>query len=307
MENKKINKIQKINIGKAGHFDIDLPLIRIGTGSPKVTILTGMHGDEFSGLLIIKKLLDKLELKTGTLQIILCANPIAGFSKTRESTIDSTDLNRCFPGNPNGTITERLANKLTHIMADSDLVIDIHNMQNKTKPTLLLISCNNKTDEKTIEIIKVFNAERVWKIHAISEEKYSQTLGAFLARQMIPHFAVEVDAIETASEDDINFIINGIENVLAKFKMVEKEIIEKELKYFKRMQLFSHTAGIFTPLKEVDEEIKEGEDIGGILNINEFVEEPVKCQNKGFVCDISKRKFVHEGEHIASIGEVIKE
>ncbi len=304
MEEK--NKIQKISIGRAGHFDVEIPIIRIGSGSPKITILTGMHGDEFSGLLIIKEFLDKLELKSGTLQAILCANPLARFSKTRESPIDLMDLNRCFPGNPKGTITERLANKLTHIITDSELVIDIHNMCNRTKPTSLMISCSNKTDEKTTESIKAFNCGRVWKIQATSEEKYSQTLGAFLARQMIPHFAVEVDSIEIINEEDINTVINGLENVLAKFKMVDKNVMEKEIKYFSRTQLFSHTPGIFIPLKEIDDELKEGDIIGEIINLHEFIKEPVISQHKGFISDISSRKFVHEGGHIASIGEIIK-
>ena len=91
---------------------MEIPVIKLGYGNPKITILTGLHGDEYSGLLILKELLNKIEVKKGTLQLIVCANPLARVTKTRETFTDFMDLNRAFPGDEKGSMTQKIAHKL---------------------------------------------------------------------------------------------------------------------------------------------------------------------------------------------------
>ncbi len=296
-------KINGIKAGKVGHFDIEIPIIKIGNGNPKVTIMTGMHGDEFTGLLIIKKLIDQIELKAGTLQLILCANPLARFSKTRVSPIDLVDINRVFPGDNNGSITNRIAHKLMQIVGDSDLVIDLHTMSNRTKPLPIFVTCGNGIDAKTIDALRAFNQNKIWKVESSNENKYQQTLGALLARQMIPHFGLEMDNIDKISDEDIENVVDGLKNVLTKQKMIEGIVKEIELSFFKRNQFNAHHTGIFLPLKNIDDEINEGDVVGEVLDVNDFEIKEIRSLKKGFVCDILSKMFVHEGEHIFSVGE----
>ena len=296
-------KIEKINIGKVGDFEVGIPFIKLGHGSPKLTIITGIHGNEHTGLLIIRRLLDKLELKRGTLQLVLSANPLSKINLKRESPIDLLDLNRIFPGKKEGSITERIAYKLTQVLGDNDLVIDLHTMQQRLKPMVIFVTCNTKADEKSLDAIKAFNVERVWKIKAINEDKYNQTLGSFLARQMVPHFALETEELDKISEKDLNMIHEGLGNVMANLGMVDKKINKTEIKCFKRNKINADETGIFIPLKEIDSIIKLGDVVGNILSSQDFKMNPVKSSKKGFICDIKTKVFVHEGEHIFSIGQ----
>ena len=93
-----IKKFLNLKIGEIGTLDINVPLIRIGSGRPKVLLLAGVHGNEISGLFVIKRLLEKLTLQTGVLNIITAANPLAQSLRKRENPIDLKDLNRIFPG-----------------------------------------------------------------------------------------------------------------------------------------------------------------------------------------------------------------
>jgi uncharacterized protein len=296
-------KIKKINIGHVGDFEVGIPFIKIGQGSPKITILTGIHGDEHTGLLIIKRLLDQIELKKGTLQLILSANPLAKINLKRESSIDLLDLNRIFPGKKEGSITERMAHKLTQILCDNDLVIDLHTMKQKVKPTVIFVTCNTPVDERSLDAIKAFNVERVWKIKALSENNYNQSLGSFLARQMIPHFALETEDLERISQADLNTIHDGLENVMANLGMVDKEIKKSDIKSFKRNKMNAGTTGVFIPLKEVDAIINFGDVVGNILSLQDFKIKPINSLKAGFISDIKTKVFVHEGDHIFSIGE----
>src|SRR2546426_8531323 len=63
----------------------------------------------------------------GTLRVVPVSNPLAMEADARCAPLDVLDLNRVFPGNPNGSHTERLAAILTeHAVNGADVFIDLH-------------------------------------------------------------------------------------------------------------------------------------------------------------------------------------
>src|SRR2546426_12172822 len=63
----------------------------------------------------------------GTLRVVPVSNPLAMEADTRCAPLDVLDLNRVFPGDPNGSHTERLAALLPeHAVQGADVLIDLH-------------------------------------------------------------------------------------------------------------------------------------------------------------------------------------
>jgi predicted deacylase len=110
--------------------DMQVRVGRVGTGSPVGLLVASQHGDEGPwGTRAIRKLLETTPLAdlVGSLRIVPVANPLAFEGNTRESRIDGEDLNSCFPGDPEGRHTERLAYMLaTKVVDGCDVVIDVH-------------------------------------------------------------------------------------------------------------------------------------------------------------------------------------
>jgi predicted deacylase len=110
-----------------------IPLVYGEVGHPgkRVTLIAGTHGDEGPwSALAMKGLLQHpvSELK-GRIRVVFTANALAAEVDSRNSWIDSpnsVDLDGCFPGSANGSHTERLAAHLAPLVADSDVVIDLH-------------------------------------------------------------------------------------------------------------------------------------------------------------------------------------
>ncbi|CAN5858456.1 hypothetical protein BH24DEI2_BH24DEI2_10860 [soil metagenome] len=103
----------------------------VGEGTPSALLIAGTHGDEgpWSALAIRAVLEHPLSTLAGRLQVVFTANPLAAQAVTRNAPVDSpngVDLDGCFPGNPEGSHTERIAAHLAPIVADSDLVLDLH-------------------------------------------------------------------------------------------------------------------------------------------------------------------------------------
>jgi len=110
-----------------------IPLVygEVGTEGQRVTMIAGTHGDEGPwSALAIKELLQhpKDELK-GRIRVIFTANALAAEVNARNAWIDSPnsfDLDSCFPGNPDGSHSERVAAAITPLLNDSDVILDLH-------------------------------------------------------------------------------------------------------------------------------------------------------------------------------------
>ena len=116
------------NLGGWANLRVPIARIRNGEG-PVVLLMAGNHGDEYPGQVAILKLWRELtpEQVAGTLIMIPCLNPPAAKASTRLSPLDGRNFNRCFPGNPNGTVSEMLAHYLSTILFPmAEYVIDLH-------------------------------------------------------------------------------------------------------------------------------------------------------------------------------------
>ncbi len=111
-----------------GSVMIPITVIRNGAGA--TALLTGgNHGDEYEGPLALFDLARTLEPATvsGTVIIVPAMNYPAFRAGTRTSPIDRGNLNRSFPGRPDGTVTEKIADYfLRTLLPLADVVLDFH-------------------------------------------------------------------------------------------------------------------------------------------------------------------------------------
>jgi predicted deacylase len=110
-----------------------IPLVygEVGTQGQRVTMVAGTHGDEgpWSALAMKALLQHPLSELHGRLRVIFTANALAAEVNARNAWIDSpnsVDLDGCFPGNANGSHTERVAAAITPLLADSQVILDLH-------------------------------------------------------------------------------------------------------------------------------------------------------------------------------------
>jgi uncharacterized protein len=111
-----------------GWLPIPVGSVRNGPG-PVVLLMAGNHGDEYEGQVLVSQLLREIEPQTVRGQIIFLpmANFPAADAGQRTSPIDGGNLNRTFPGNPQGTVTEVIADYIEHtLLARTQYLVDLH-------------------------------------------------------------------------------------------------------------------------------------------------------------------------------------
>src|SRR5258707_578826 len=111
--------------------ELTIPFHRL-TGAhegPTLGLVGLLHGDETPVIEIVRRVLaavDVSELR-GSIVAVTAAHVPAFAAMTRNSPIDALDLNRNFPGSPDGWATEQIAHALSErLFAEADMVVDIH-------------------------------------------------------------------------------------------------------------------------------------------------------------------------------------
>ena len=107
-----------------------IPICVIKNGKGPAALLTGgNHGDEYEGPLALYDLARTLDPKdvSGTVVIVPAMNYPAFRAGTRTSPIDKGNMNRSFPGRPDGTVTEKIADYFQReLLPRADIVFDFH-------------------------------------------------------------------------------------------------------------------------------------------------------------------------------------
>jgi N-alpha-acetyl-L-2,4-diaminobutyrate deacetylase len=107
-----------------------IPICVVKRGSGKTALLTGAnHGDEYEGPIALFDLARSLVAEdiAGRVVIVPAMNYPAFRAGSRTSPIDRGNLNRAFPGRPDGTPTEKIADYFErHLLPLADIVLDFH-------------------------------------------------------------------------------------------------------------------------------------------------------------------------------------
>jgi len=107
-----------------------IPIFQLKNGAGPTALITGgNHGDEYEGPIALFSLAVEAQIERirGRVIVIPAMNYPAFCAATRVSPVDGHNLNRIFPGNPRGTVTEQIADYFTSTLLPlADFVLDIH-------------------------------------------------------------------------------------------------------------------------------------------------------------------------------------
>jgi N2-acetyl-L-2,4-diaminobutanoate deacetylase len=107
-----------------------IPITVVRNGSGPTALLTGAnHGDEYEGPIALVDLAGRLpaECVSGRVIIVPFMNYPALRAGGRLSPVDGLNMNRTFPGRPDGTVTEKIADFFQRtLLPMADVVLDFH-------------------------------------------------------------------------------------------------------------------------------------------------------------------------------------
>lgn len=277
-------------------------------GAKRISIVTGIHGDELEGQYVcfevarrIEEELDKLK---GIVDIYPAMNPLGIDSITRGIPAFDLDMNRLFPGNIEGNMTEYLAAEIVKDVSGSDLVVDIH-ASNIYLTEIPQIRINELHEDTLVPFAEKSNVDFVW-VHGASTVLES-TFAYSLNDTGTPCLVVEMGVGMRITKEYGDQLTDGIFSLMkelgiweGKTKKPRKPIISKDpddVSY-----LNATVGGLFVPTVHHWEELKKEDEIGKIIDpLSGKVLDIVKSPVDGILFTIREYPIVDEGSLVGRL------
>lgn len=280
-------------------------------GMKRISIVTGIHGDELEGQYVCFELARRIEEErehlTGIVDIYPAMNPLGIDSITRGIPAFDLDMNRLFPGNIEGNMTEYLAAEIMKDVSGSDLVVDIH-ASNIYLTEIPQIRINELHEETLVPFAEKSNVDFVW-IHGASTVLES-TFAYSLNSTGTPCLVVEMGVGMRITKEYGNQMVDGIFRLMKELgiwkgetKEVRKPIVSKDP--YDVSYLNASCGGLFIQHVHHWEELKEGDLIGQIIDpLSGKVLDDVISPVNGILFTIREYPIVDEG---SLVGRLLRE
>ncbi len=259
--------------------ELNPPLVIINGAKPgkNIAILAGTHGTEFPGVEAVTRLTNTLDpvKMSGTVIAIPVLNIPQFMERTQfTSPVDGLNLNEEFPGDPDGTYTQRLAYKVyTEVVEKSDALIDCHGGDINEDINGFVVasrSGDEKRDRISLEMASCYPTSFV---HVFPSETHGMSNSAQRLFG-IPCIQPEAGTPYPVREEAVRFHIEGILNVLKYFQILCGEPEKHhQLLSPRRLKLYSQCGGAWKPMVTLDEQVKTGQILGVVKN---FYGEPIQ-------------------------------
>jgi uncharacterized protein len=319
---KKINAItilgESIKAGESKTIDMEIARLHTTTklkipviierskiDGPVVLFTAGIHGDELSGVEIVRQLIiQKISKpKIGTIICIPIVNMFGFVNKSREFP-DGRDLNRVFPGSKKGSLASRFAHHiLEEILPSVDYAVDFHagGASRFNAPQIRIAPHHDELKA----LADAFDAPFTLLTKNIH--------GSF--RSASEKLAVKMLLFEGGKSFDIdNYVttegVNGVKRLLAHLDMLgEKHEVEKQKKptiYIEKSGwLRAKCSGLFHDKNLIGCFVEKGTVLGLITDPFGKFEQKVKAPSNGYVINANHSPIVYEGDAIYHISNIL--
>ncbi len=252
---------------------IPVPIAVIAGGSgPTVLLTAGTHGDEYEGQIILRHLMREVDPAdvNGRLIIMPALNYPAVLDHARISPLDDGNLNRVFPGDPNGTPTLAIADYVSStILPMCDAGLDLHS----GGFTMEFIPCaflRNGGDQelkaRKLAITEAFGAPLTVVVPG------GPGLGSLLASadaQGVAMLATELGGCGTVDLDALEIGRQGVNRVLRHLGVVDtgSSGSDAPATHFVQMpgpryHVYAPVNGLFEPYVELGDDVVAGQKAG---------------------------------------------
>jgi predicted deacylase len=248
------------------------------TPGPVLSLIAAVHGDAIYGSLTVMESFTRIDTSTlsGTVIAVAVANPLAFESHTRATgqgmNTDMNNMNRVFPGNAGGWVTQKLAAALAEYVLDqSDAVIDYH-CGGDTSIDYTLVSGNSTEAERRVYDYTRLMATPFIFVH--DKDPFSGTIDEHV-RSRGKLCIVAEQGGNIMQPGFLELALQRVDNFLAGLGMIEKVPVlpEKQLVMTERFLVRMDHGGLFVPAKGIEilsELVDGGELLGTIVDPHSY-------------------------------------
>ena len=276
---------------------------------PTLVVVAGVHGDEYEGVEAIPQVFSQVnaaKLQGDLLMVPICNMP-AYEAILRCSPIDGLNLARVFPGDPDGSITHRIAAVVKEeIIKQADFFIDLHSGGiTYNIPTLVGYTHDDgELGQSSLAAARVFGAPILWGHPLPLPEGRTISTSVDMG---IPCLYTEAPGGGIARPEDVTCFANGVINVMKWMDMLPGDPGPASIQHHfvgkgnLDQVVSAPVAGYFRPRVELLEEVVVGQLVGVIQDFFGQIVHEVFADTSGHIIMLRRLHRVRVGDGLVHI------
>lgn len=294
---------------------VALPVVTIGgtKDGPVFYLQAGVHGDEMTGIEIARKFLATLDPSriAGTVVCVPLANVPAHLSRTRGFLHEERwlmDINRMYPGNANGLLSERIAHTLlSEFVMAADLSMDLHSALDgcDIAPFTYVDPDDDQAGTRALRerVALGFGAPYVLyksRVAALGTSDMTRSLNnqSDLARRaMVP---MEVGESRRVSTQHLGMAVNGLHNALRILGVEagEPSPVPAPRRFSKIALAHATHGGGVRMAVDLGDEVVSGQEVAEIVDVFGQTIERIHAPRDGFVLRVIRNGAIATGGEV---------
>jgi predicted deacylase len=237
-------------------------------------------------------------------------NPLGFDVSSRHITLSEEDLNRSFPGNPGGSLAERMAHTILQSILETkpSLVLDLHNDWTRTIPYIVLDALGeNPTAAEQRMRDKLFQLANSTQFPIVEEPNpLRRSLSHTLVQAGIPALTFELGESQVVNEANVAMGVAAVWEILAGQGMVEADANlapngEAALLRYSSHPLCS-TCGILRFLCEPGQKVRKGQVIARVHDAFGRILETLRVEADALVLGVADSSATFPGAPAVALG-----
>ena len=259
-------------------------------------------GDELNGVGVIQRVvpqLDPAEL-AGTILIVGVANYYAYQNAEHRNPIDDTKLNRAYPGDENGTASERIAAATFEAASRADLALDLHQGSTSRMIEEVRVRCGtrHRLHEECLQLAKVFGCGYI-----LDQKGPDGQLARAGPDDGVPTVDPELGGCVGWDEQSIQAGVDGVFNVLEYYGFLDGRVAPRPQTRASGFEQYGSPAGGLVSFEaELGDRVSAGQTLFEITDVFGTVKETVSADSSGVFWRSRRLPHVAAGEYVCSVG-----
>lgn len=305
---EKVQRLVEVTSRPSG-LPIHMPLMLAQGQSdgPILCIVSGVHGDEYEGGAAISRVWNELqpESMTGIFVGVPTINMPALETGTRNSPVDGINLNRIFPGNAKGGVSDRIAHfTFNEIAMKCEYLIDFHGGGIDLEHASV-VNYRIAPDPELVERARRF-AESTGLPVMVHGQPGTGQLVDDVIRAGKPSINIETGGGGNLNEDAVEEDVTAIRNVMKHLGMITGEPVQPQRRLHVKdvYQVRVEHGGIWhrRPGFSNNSYVKAGEEIGTVVDVFRATVETVRAPEAGYLYVYRWFPKIQAGDWVAFVG-----
>ena len=281
-------------------YRLPMWLINGVSEGPTLVVTAGIHAAEYASIaaaLELGRSLDPGSLSGRVIVVPVLDMPAFTARSIYVCPLDGKNPNRVFPGNPQGSASEQIADWVfRNVMSQATHYVDLHGgdlIEALVPFTIFFRTGDKRVDEASLEMARVFG------IHFLVCSETPGSTFCAASRAGIPSILTEA-----GGQEDVRYHTNGLDRLMRHLKMIPGNAPESVpctlLERF--LWLRSEHEGFWYPAVAVNDRVKSGQNLGVIKDYEGHVLQTAISPADGIVLFIVTSLAINRDDPLLAVG-----